>query len=651
MCLHSISNNIKRRFFYDSKQFAEYFKKISDLEEVKMKQRILNGVITSAAVLVILAALSEIPVMAESLFLKDGSIIDGSIVSDAADSVTLKLPDSKLKKVPRSDIMRILYTKLKMGKIFIQKRDGKGIVAYIVDEDQESYTFRKELYSPEEFSFKRSEILFMAEKNPSGLQVVGNVETHKVTLSWLPPYDEVKRYNLYIKQNEKDKYELAYSTKEKTATLSNLSGRTTYYLIVTSVDRDDYESSPSNELKITTVAMAEVLLKDGNAFKAFLVSEDRDGYTLRNDLKKPEEYVVKRADVQFITDRFPSGLSGKGGTESIELKWFKPFDQMREYNIYIKKKGEDYKLASTSSDNTSTVKELTSNTEYTVKVTGVKKDKTETTSSNELKITTGNIPPDEPEVVSNSRSKTGDRTVTWNESVDRDGKVVKYRVYGTKDANRAMIAELSKTEYLVKDPGSYDAVEIVSVDERGGESAGAGMRISDGNTVLEFNPGVIFPITKFGKMAGLGYGGMLDYTRRNVFFDGFELGAGAGFYYTPGKDRLEEDRPKYHRFLIAPFMLNAGYRFWFGENFSVMPFISLGGAYFNMTYMNYDSFTLGETEINKNFVDPMAMCSLAIEYSMTETLSLSLNGGYGMFIEKSGPMQFVTAGMGIKYRF
>ncbi|HNX25121.1 MAG TPA: fibronectin type III domain-containing protein [Spirochaetota bacterium] len=217
-----------------------------------MKFTMIRKSITAAAALIIFTAVSEMPLLAEAVFLKDGSIVDGTIVSDGATSVTIRTDGKKTKQIPRSDIMRILYTELKMGKIYIQKRDGKGIVAYMVDEDRASYTFRMELYSPEEFTLKRSDVLFMAEKNPSGLQVDGTVGTDRVTLTWLPPYDAVKKYNVYIKKSDKDKYELIDSSGSKSITLKNLSSNTKYFLIVTSVDSTNYESSPSNELKITT---------------------------------------------------------------------------------------------------------------------------------------------------------------------------------------------------------------------------------------------------------------------------------------------------------------------------------------------------------------------------------------------------------------
>ncbi len=208
----------------------------------------------SAALIIIMAMAT--PLSAEFIFLKTGEILEGSIVNDKAATVFLRTADKKTLQIKRDSIMRILYTKLKMGKIYIQKRNGEGIVAFIVDEDQENYIFRKELYKPQEFNLKRSEVLFMAEKNPSGLAVSGEIGTDRVSLVWLPPYDAVKKYNIYIKKNREDKYEPAESVKDKKAVLKKLSSNTKYYLIVTSVDSQDYESEPSNELVITTKNIA-----------------------------------------------------------------------------------------------------------------------------------------------------------------------------------------------------------------------------------------------------------------------------------------------------------------------------------------------------------------------------------------------------------
>jgi len=253
------------------------------------------------------------PLFAEVVFLKDGSIISGEIISDSATSIYMRDNEKKRREIKRSDIMRILYTKLKMGKIYIQKRDGKGIVAYMVDEDQDSYTFRLDLFKPEEFTIKRSAVLFIAEKNPSGLQVSGEIKTDKISLVWEPPYDKVKRYNIYIKKNDKDKYGLIDTSKEKSITIKNLSSNTAYFIIVTSVDGDDYESPPSNELQIKTKNIPPtepsgiVRGMSGNSLSIkWNPSEDIDGkvvmyrvYGIRNDKRemiselKKNEYILK----------------------------------------------------------------------------------------------------------------------------------------------------------------------------------------------------------------------------------------------------------------------------------------------------------------------------------------------------------------------
>jgi len=212
----------------------------------------LKKLLYAAGVLIIILRPAENPALGEAVFLKDGSIVSGTIAADSAGSVTIRTNDKELKQIPRSSILRILYTELKLGKIYVQKRDGKGIVAHLVDEDRESYTFRKELFSPEEFTLKRSEVLFMAEKNPSGLQVDGEPSEDRVSLKWLPPYDPVKKYSLFIKKKQTDKYQPADSTGGTSATIKNLNSNTEYFMIVTAIDASGNESEPSNELKFKT---------------------------------------------------------------------------------------------------------------------------------------------------------------------------------------------------------------------------------------------------------------------------------------------------------------------------------------------------------------------------------------------------------------
>lgn len=100
-------------------------------------------------VLVALLSLSGI-LHAESLFLKDGSIIEGSLVNESDESITLKLSGGKKKIYQRKDILRVLFhTDYKEIK-YLTKTDGTQLEVYIVDEDKTSYTYRLDLTSPRE---------------------------------------------------------------------------------------------------------------------------------------------------------------------------------------------------------------------------------------------------------------------------------------------------------------------------------------------------------------------------------------------------------------------------------------------------------------------------------------------------------------------
>jgi hypothetical protein len=464
------------------------------------------------AAVIIFTAVPEIPLKAEFVFLKDGSIIDGTIVSDAANSVTIRQTDKKIKQIPRGDIMRILYTKLRMGKIYIQKRDGKGLVAFMVDEDQDSYTFRKELNKPEEFVLKRGDVLFMSEKNPSGLQVDGEIGTDRVSLAWLPPYDAVKKYNVYIKKNEKDKYELLDSTGSKSITLKKLASNTNYYLIVTSVDSDDYESSPSNELKVATK----------------------------------------------------------------------------------------------------------------------------------------NIPPDSPAIISIDKTGLDEIKITWEASSDQDGKVVKYRIYGTKNGNRGMIAEITSTDYLLKKSMTYDKVEISAVDNVGGESDVVSIQ---GNTFLSFYPGVIYPFGKFKDMYDMGYGGMISYSMRNIFFDNFEGGLSLGFYYMKGNDRIEESNKDYQSLMFVPLYLSTFYNIGIGDSFTIKPGLSFGGAYLDSEYLDLNKTVSEGREVHLRVFEPSFKAGFTAEYNVAELYSISALCEYGSIIEKGGMLGFMLISVGVVYSF
>lgn len=468
----------------------------------------------SLLALIIVLAAGALELRAEYIFTSDGAIHYGRIVSENANTIVLLTDENKKETYKRADIIRILYTKLKMAKVFIQKRDGKAVIAFIVDEDQETYTCRTDLYKTEEFTLKRGDILFMAEKNPSGLQVEGDIGTDSVRLTWLPPYGDVKKYNVYIKQNEGSEYKPAGSTKDKSITLRDLVSNTTYFIIVTSVDKDEYESTPSNELKITTA----------------------------------------------------------------------------------------------------------------------------------------NLHPDRPDILSVEKDAlNGAITYRWNPASDPDGKVVKYRIYGTRNKKRELVQEVKGEVYILKNPENFSRLELVALDDRGDESGPARLDLLRSMYTFSLSPGVIVPLGKFGEMAGTGYGGMFSLGASNLLSAGMEIGPGIGLYYAPGRDMSSENKPVNNSFIIVPLLLNTGYRFSLNDSFSIFPSFSLGMSFLAISYKSIDPLTLVYTGKSKTTFDPTVMAGLEAEYIISDSFSLSVYAGYGMFIEKDGPMHFAAASIAFKY--
>ncbi len=225
---------------------------------------------------------------AEHVFLHDGGIVTGSIVNDAARSITVRTADGNLKVITRNTIRRIQYSRLSLGKIHVQMRDGSNFEAYMVDEDQQHYVFRKALYSPAEMKVKRVDVLFIAERNPSGLK--GEPGTDRMALSWYPPYNPIQHYLLYAKAKNEKNFRPPVKVTSVSHVLKKLKSNTGYVFRVTAVDDAGDESLPSNELTVATknippgrplkLAVTEKALKGGRGPVPVLKwepSKDPDG--------------------------------------------------------------------------------------------------------------------------------------------------------------------------------------------------------------------------------------------------------------------------------------------------------------------------------------------------------------------------------------
>jgi hypothetical protein len=252
------------------------------------------------------------PALGEYVFLRDGRIIQGTIVRENALSVTVQDREKKTETYTRGNIMRILYTELYMGRIHVQMNDGRGLTGFMVDEDRTTYTFRKELNDPNEFTVKREDVLFIARRNPSGLK--GEASTDRIEMKWSPPYNQVKGYRIYVKGPGEFSFRKAAETSRQRFELEELKSNSNYTMFVTAVANDGDESMPSNEIALTTKNIRP---------------------------RSPRILPVTRT-------RAPGG-----GAESVRIQWAPATDpdgKVEKYRVYAMDKGGKKLLADTRTE-------------------------------------------------------------------------------------------------------------------------------------------------------------------------------------------------------------------------------------------------------------------------------------------------------------
>jgi hypothetical protein len=204
---------------------------------------------TIIAVVVISATVSQ--ARAEYVFKKDGAIIEGKIIAEGGTSITIMTLDKKRQTFQRKDIMRVLYTKLYMGKVFIRMTTGETQEGYVVDEDQDNYFVRKDITKPEEITIQRVKVMFIARSNPTDL--IGAATQHEITLKWSAPYIPGKKYRVYIKGPKETEFAKPIEISGTSYTISKLKSNSAFRVYITSVDGEGIESLPSEHIEVTTL--------------------------------------------------------------------------------------------------------------------------------------------------------------------------------------------------------------------------------------------------------------------------------------------------------------------------------------------------------------------------------------------------------------
>lgn len=107
---------------------------------------------------VILLLLAPSIALAESIFLNDGSIIEGRVQSENESAYTVVLPNNIKAEIPKGSVLRVVRGEEYKKPVYIYKKDGAEIYGHIVYEGGESYTVRKKLSSPDELIVGKREV-------------------------------------------------------------------------------------------------------------------------------------------------------------------------------------------------------------------------------------------------------------------------------------------------------------------------------------------------------------------------------------------------------------------------------------------------------------------------------------------------------------
>lgn len=99
---------------------------------------------------------------AEFLYLKDGQVIQGKIISEDAESYTVQTK-YQTRRVNRTEVTRIMYGERKLERIYLLMRDGTKMDGYKVDEDAEKVLIREKEDSPREISISKKDIKQMSQ--------------------------------------------------------------------------------------------------------------------------------------------------------------------------------------------------------------------------------------------------------------------------------------------------------------------------------------------------------------------------------------------------------------------------------------------------------------------------------------------------------
>lgn len=136
---------------------------------------------------IILLLLFASALYAESVFLKDGRILEGTILGEQADQVSFRLADKTTVTLKRNEILRVLFLTTYKDRVFIYFTDNTVLEGHIVDEDAENYSYRAVLDVNQERILPKSTIKLITAKKLTQLQLGLKIQAGSGSIASLGP--------------------------------------------------------------------------------------------------------------------------------------------------------------------------------------------------------------------------------------------------------------------------------------------------------------------------------------------------------------------------------------------------------------------------------------------------------------------------------
>jgi sRNA-binding regulator protein Hfq len=209
---------------------------------------------------------------AESVFLKDGSIIKGTITGGDDFRISLSTDRENI-KIERKDILRILVHERYRDRIYLTQVNGVTIEGYIVNEDNIQVTLRSSLDSSEEINIPREKIETISLKKPSERLLAPSVYS-----------------SVFLKNGEIIDCRIVRETARIIDTKSLTGERR--IILRSDIMRTQYNNSYKDK---------KVLRKlDGTRIEGYIMEEDSVSYTYRRELYSPAEERIFKSDLRSI---------------------------------------------------------------------------------------------------------------------------------------------------------------------------------------------------------------------------------------------------------------------------------------------------------------------------------------------------------------